>query len=518
MPAPTADPWVRSLPPGRFDAVVIGSGMGGLTTAAMLAAVGRRVLVVERHLRPGGFTQTFRRGAARWDVGVHVVGEVGPDVLPGRLLSRLTNGRLRWASIGTVVDRVIDEDGVVAELPAGLDAMTAALARACPGSERAARRYLTDAQQTSAALGRSLLARSMPTAARAFANGPEMHHAQEAIAMPARTALLALPEALRPLMALRWGYMGTPLDDLSAAGLASATAHFIDGGYYPVGGAGEIARTLAAPVVAAGGAVLVGNGVAALRLDGDGVVGVRLDSGEEVDAPAIVSAMGAHGTLQLLGERAPAAWRAELEALPLTMSHVALYLALKEDPREWGVDGANYWAMEAESREVGWYASFPSIRDPSWKGPHLASVIRLVPWAEHAHFPSSNGRPSAAYSAYKAELGKWLLGEVCRRYPRMAGAVQHMEVAVPATVCRYIGAPEGATYGLAVTPERLRSPALKAITPVPGLYLSGSDVVLPGVVGAMLGGVPAAVAIGGGAAMRLLLECARTAPFRPTPP
>jgi len=50
---------------GRWDAIVVGSGVGGLAAAAALAYVGRRVLVLERHSQPGGLTQTFERGGFR---------------------------------------------------------------------------------------------------------------------------------------------------------------------------------------------------------------------------------------------------------------------------------------------------------------------------------------------------------------------------------------------------------------------------------------------------------------------
>mgnify|MGYP002384237022 CR=1 FL=1 len=98
-------------PPGRrpgtvgamndttHDVIVIGSGMGGLTTAALLARLHRRrVLVLERHYRAGGFTHTFSRpGGFSWDVGVHYVGEVN---VPGTMRDAAqvaTGGQLAWA-------------------------------------------------------------------------------------------------------------------------------------------------------------------------------------------------------------------------------------------------------------------------------------------------------------------------------------------------------------------------------------------------------------------------------------
>src|SRR5690349_7420810 len=94
----------------RFDAIVAGSGIGGLTAAAALAKRGRRVRVLERHTQLGGLTQTFARGPYRFAVGVHYIGVVGdaPGEAGefGRLLRWLSDGRLRFAPIGSPFDLV----------------------------------------------------------------------------------------------------------------------------------------------------------------------------------------------------------------------------------------------------------------------------------------------------------------------------------------------------------------------------------------------------------------------------
>src|ERR1017187_627172 len=92
-----------------FDAIVIGSGMGGLTAASLLARhAGKRVLVLERHYTAGGFTHVFRRPGYQWDVGVHYIGQVNDPVSPVRAtFDHLTDGRLQWHAMPDVYDRVI---------------------------------------------------------------------------------------------------------------------------------------------------------------------------------------------------------------------------------------------------------------------------------------------------------------------------------------------------------------------------------------------------------------------------
>ena len=73
-----------------YDAIVVGSGIGGLTTAALLARAGRSVLVVERHDRVGGYAHSFRRGRYLFDSAVHLVGGCEPvDFEGGGLIHSL---------------------------------------------------------------------------------------------------------------------------------------------------------------------------------------------------------------------------------------------------------------------------------------------------------------------------------------------------------------------------------------------------------------------------------------------
>ena len=105
-------------PEGRFDAIVIGSGIGGLASAALLARHGnKRVLVLERHSTAGGFTHTFTRPGWEWDVGVHYIGQCEPGSPVRALFDEISEGTLRWARMPDVYDRVILGDDAYDVVP-----------------------------------------------------------------------------------------------------------------------------------------------------------------------------------------------------------------------------------------------------------------------------------------------------------------------------------------------------------------------------------------------------------------
>src|SRR5580658_10952823 len=90
-----------------FDAIVIGSGIGGLTAASLLARhAGRRVLILERHYTAGGFTHVFHRPGYEWDVGVHYIGQVNDPASPvRRAFDHVSGGELDWVPMPDVYDR-----------------------------------------------------------------------------------------------------------------------------------------------------------------------------------------------------------------------------------------------------------------------------------------------------------------------------------------------------------------------------------------------------------------------------
>ena len=99
-------------PSDEFDVIVIGSGMGGMTTAAALSRFDHKVLLLEQADTIGGLTHSFTRNGFSWDVGLHYCGTFGSDQFGGRILDWLSGGTIEFQSVGTVYDTLHFPDDV----------------------------------------------------------------------------------------------------------------------------------------------------------------------------------------------------------------------------------------------------------------------------------------------------------------------------------------------------------------------------------------------------------------------
>jgi all-trans-retinol 13,14-reductase len=108
------------------------------------------------------------------------------------------------------------------------------------------------------------------------------------------------------------------------------------------------------------------------------------------------------------------------------------------------------------------------------------------------------GNRGADYSALKERISEGLLDLAETAVPGLKALVTYRELSTPLTVEHYTSHAKGRFYGLPAVPDRYRGSLLGPVSPVPGLFLSGSDAGCLGIVGALMGGVAAATRVLGG--------------------
>lgn len=503
-----------------FDAIVIGSGIGGLATAALLARFGgRKVLVLERHYTPGGFTHVFRRPGYEWDVGVHYLGNLRPGSMLRAVFDVIGDGAIEWADMGEVYDRVVI-GGDRYDFPKGRENFRAAMKAHFPGDEAAIDAYLATLREALSGLNGFMAAKVLPGAIGALA-APLL--GRKTLGWATRTTREVLEgltrnQRLIAVLTGQFGDFGLPPSRSSFLVHAMVANHYLDGGYYPVGGSGVFVDAIAPVIKAAAGRLLINAEVAGIVVEGDAAVGVRMArDGAVIRAPVVISDAGVINTFgRLLPHDVARRHRLEkaLAAVRPSVAHLCLYVGFRESARALRLPRHNIWVYRDEDHDRGFAAaggepdaarvpvfiSFPSAKDPDFERRHpgraTVDVVALAPYAWFERWQDTHWKDRGEeYEAFKHQLAQQMLERLFEQLPQLRGKVDRYELSTPLTTRHFCNYAQGEIYGIAHSPERFRQRFLRPATPIRGLYLTGQDIVSCGVGGALMAGVLTASAI-----------------------
>lgn len=513
-------PYKQAKPAENWDSIVIGSGIGGLTAAVLLARhAGRRVLVLERHYETGGFTHTFHRPGYQWDVGLHYIGQMGDlRSQERRTFDYVTGGKVAWQPMPAVYDRVII-DGQRFDFLSGAEEFRESLRQAFPSDVAAIDRYLVGVHAVNRWSGLYFAEKALPAPIASFAGAlmraPYLHWARRTTREV--LARIARNRELSGVLTAQWGDYGLPPAQSSFAVHAMIVQHYLHGASYPIGGAASIAAAMVPLIENAGGSVLTSAEVSGIVVDHGRAVGVRMSDGRQLRAPLIMSDVGAMNTFDRLlppDLHVLDSLRADLRTLAPSTAHASLYLGLSQADAALGLTGANLWVhpsfdhdanVERFARDLSAplpvvYISFPSAKDPDFQrrypGHATMEAITMLPWQPFAAWAETRWkRRGDDYDSLKESLAARLRAAVERQFPAVAPHIAHAELSTPVTTRHFMNYREGEIYGVAASPRRYMTRNLGARTPIRGLYLTGQDVAGLGVVGALFGGVVCASAV-----------------------
>jgi phytoene dehydrogenase-like protein len=509
---------------GAYDAIVVGAGLGGLSTAAFLATNGRRTLVLEQNQVVGGCSQVFRRQGNKYefDVGVHYIGDCAPGGTVDRLLRGLgLEDRIEFAELDPDGFSTITLPAVTFRVPRGWQAYEDRLAHTFPEQEEGVRRCV-----------RTLRA----VAEEIRAERPDgLRHAVSRVANLRATLwwglrplerlydACGLTQEARTVIAGESGDYAVPPSKAPVALHAGFLDHYLKAGaYYPKGGGQVIGARLTEVIVAHGGTVRTKARVEQILLEDDRAVGVRLAGGEEIHAPVVVSNADIKRTyLELVGrEQLPKRLRRKVEGFRMALPLFSLYLAVDFDVRDrlpnstaWIYPHADIEAIYADAyagrvpAQVPVFMTSGTLKDPD--GDHTAppghSTLELMTIAPADHDTWAVGEGPVAgerysrtpsYLAAKEKLAEAVLDTASLVLPDLRDHIVYRDASTPITQERFTLSSGGACYGLEMTLDQLGPFRPDVTTSIPGLYLAGASTKHQhGIVATLNGGVGTAGAI-----------------------
>ena len=281
---------------GRFDVIVIGSGIGGLACACALTRSGLKVLVLEKHFAAGGLTQTFSRKGFTWAVGLHYLGDMGEGGSARKILDWLSGGAIHFAPSGPVYDTVHLPGRFEFQFARPQAALVAELKERFPASTAEIDAFFTALEDAERA-GRAIyIQRAMP---QLLGKATRLLHRSGIEKWWGRTTEVVLREMisdpqLRAVLATQRGDYGPDPGESSFGMHATVMRHYMHGSYFPLGGAGAFAGALVPVIEEGGGEVRTRAQVADILMEKNAVAGVRLKDGTEVRCPLVFSDIGAH--------------------------------------------------------------------------------------------------------------------------------------------------------------------------------------------------------------------------------
>jgi len=524
-----------------YDYVIVGSGIGGLSTGALLARAGYRVLMLEQHYRVGGCTHEFKQRGDYFDSGIHYVGN---SLAITSMLSFITDKPgVALAPMGSAADGFLyDEfdlgEGLIVKFRAGRKQLRDELLKHFPEENKGINIYFNRLEQAQASLAALVVLKALPNwlirmsfvkkfLIRRISNAASVtatHVVNDCVSDPRLRALLSAGQLID------WNLKP---DECSWAVVGGMANYYISGAAYPVGGSSKIAERVVPVIERSGGKVLVKARVKEFIVANGRVTGVKMQNGDEIFAKhAVISDIGIVNTFKCLPDEIlkKHKFSREIPGVQGSNGHMTAFINLDGPPSNFDLRAANIhsWTdlpkynYDPNALQQAFYdkpletaagalmtLTCPCVKDPQYviDQPDQSNVLLLTEakweWFKDMDLEevksmydeastSTHGNRCEAYRDFKKQWESIFLERLYHYYPKTRGHVNGVQIGTPVSSAHFIAADHGASYGLASTPEHFSEDILANYlsiqSRIPGLFLTGESALFGGFAGAMAGG------------------------------
>ncbi len=465
----------------KYDVVVIGSGIGGLTAASLLAKAGKSVLVIEAHDRPGGYAHGFNRKRYHFDSGVHLTSGCGSQGYSGgQVIHKLVNA----IGVAELIEFIpvnpfaqVRYPGLNVKFLTSIDAYVATLSNLFPDQEKGLRGLLELCLQVTEEVAK---ADEVMAESDRFSEMekllPAFHQYRRATLADVCSEFIQDPKLIS-LFATNWPYLGLPPSRVSFIYWATMlTGYLVDGAYYCKGGFQQFVNALVTGLIQNHGNIVFKTRVERIVVEQGKVQGVITESGQRIDSDIVISNADMRQTVfEMIGaEYFPKRYIQRLGKMQHSISIFAVYLATNLQVQDMGLSHETfcYQNDDHEKNYVGVENSelpfigitVPTLIDASLapEGEHLVMLTALFPY-----------RTEQSWKELKSVILELMLERAEFYLPGLKDHLLYVDAGSPETMRRYTHNHQGAAYGWQVTPDQIGPVRVANKAPVEGLYFAG---------------------------------------------
>jgi len=431
----------------KWDAVIIGAGIGGLACAGMLAARGRKALVLEQAAAPGGYLTSFRRAGFTFDAAVDCIAGLDPEGLLTWLLRSLgVNAGLTPIRLGPI--RVSRFPGLTIQVDASLPAYIERLSRLFPSERSGIAAFFRLAEEIYADIEAMM---------EAVKEGKESADILPVSLMRYRHLTYAdllstdIRDArLAAILSDRCPFLGSSPERASAIRMVSLVmSYFRSGAFRPAGGHQRLPDLLTEGIRRMGGEVHLRRPAKQILLEGGRCTRVLTEDGAEFPAKHVVSNADFFETFgRLVGGDIGRGILAEAGDRSVSPSFFIAYAGIKRDASPGAASSIGSFAGYDLGEMLDRYVPFsdgdalgitiPTVEDPGLAPPEhdVFIVHELIP---HGYARDLERERDACLEK--------VLGKAERIFPGLTRRLAYCEAATPSTLERYTRNRGGAAYG-----------------------------------------------------------------------
>ena len=459
------------------DVIIIGSGLGGLTSAILLGELGIKATIIERNPLPGGLLRSYTRQGVDCAVGLHYFGPAGEGELLRQIFDILgVTGKLQLRRLGRggILERYIFDD-LTFDLPPTLTGFEQALRSMCPNEG--------DAIGNIVAAVRSL-ARSMHFDTTGRLQSNLFSFVGFNLSMEDFLQASGCSKKLHDILTVHGFWTGLPMDKCPAYLLLYTLGALLLSAW-ELGCTGtEMVEAYVERARATGADLLLSDPVEQIFVSDRRACGVRLKSGRTMSCRKIIAGIHPKLVLPMLPDDAvPPDYRQGLMKLEETPGAVCVRLLVNQKQHE--APGYNFFRIhKVDGATID--GTFFQLRKSELAGWNVLTMIRgshYGDWKKWQHTNTGNRGPD--YEEAKLHAAEPMI-KIARSVLGALKGYRILDISTPLTMRDWVASPEGFMYGLLRSVKNDLQYAVLTRLPVRSLYLVGQSAIAPGLLGVTL--------------------------------